>query len=178
MKCLSTFLIAALFSGLCMTAAFGQNPPKPDPELQKISFFVGNWTSEGDMKPGPMGPGGKVTIQEEGKWMDGGFFIVFHSTFKTLMGNGTGIALMGYDPQQRSYTYDEFNSTGEANHFKGTVEGETWTWISEMKMGPQTVKGRFTQKVLSPTSYSYKFELSSDGTTWNLIMDGKSTKNK
>ena len=81
-------------------------------------------------------------------------------------------------PGESVYTYDEFNSMGEANHFKGTVEGETWTWISEMKMGPQTVKGRFTQKVLSPTSYSYKFELSSDGTTWNLIMDGKSTKNK
>ena len=45
-----------------------------------------------------------------------------------------------------------------------------------MKMGPQTVKGKFTQKILSPTSYSFKFEMSMDGTTWNLIMDGKATK--
>ena len=130
------------------------------------------------MKAGPMGPGGKVTIQEDGKWMDGGFFIVFHSSFKTGMGNGTGIALMGYDPQESVYTYDEFNSMGEADHFKGTVDGDTWTWSNEMKMGPQTVKTRFTQKVLSPTSYSYRFEMSPDGTAWNLIMDGKSTKTK
>ena len=171
--------LAALFVvTLLLAPAFAQDPPKPGPELQKLSFFVGNWTSEGDMKAGPMGPGGKVTIQEDGKWMDGGFFIVFHSSFKTGMGNGTGIALMGYDPQESVYTYDEFNSMGEADHFKGTVDGDTWTWSNEMKMGPQTVKTRFTQKVLSPTSYSYRFEMSPDGTAWNLIMDGKSTKTK
>jgi hypothetical protein len=28
----------------------------------------------------------------------------------------------GYDPQENVYTYDEFNSMGEADHFKGTVE--------------------------------------------------------
>lgn len=167
-----------LTSVLLLSAALAQGPPKPAPELQKISFFVGSWTSEGDMKPGPMGAGGKVTLQEEGKWMEGGFFVVFHSTFKGTMGNGTGIAVMGYDPQDNIYTYDEFNSVGEANHFKGTVEADTWTWISEMKMGPQSVKGRFTQKILSPTSYAFKFEVSPDGTNWNTVMDGKSTKNK
>ena len=174
MKCFAALLVSTLL----LAPAFAQAPPKPGPELQKLSFFVGNWTSEGDMKAGPMGPGGKVTIQEDGKWMDGGFFVVFHSTFKTLMGNGTGMAFMGYDPQENVYTYDEFNSMGEADHFKGTVDGDTWTWTNEMKMGPQTMKARFTQKILSPTSYSYKFEMSPDGATWNLIMDGKSTKNK
>jgi hypothetical protein len=45
-------------------------------------------------------------------------------------------------------------------------------------MGPQTIKGRFTQKMLSPTSYSYRFDMSADGTNWNLAMEGKDTKNK
>lgn len=40
------------------------------------------------------------------------------------------------------------------------------------------MKGRFTMKVLSPTSYSFKYEMSQDGTTWNTVMDGKSTKDK
>jgi len=128
------------------------------------------------MKATQMGPGGKVTIQEDGKWMDGNFFVVFHSSFKSAMGDGTGIAIMGYDTQENVYTYDEYNSVGEANHFKGTVEGDTWTWTSEIKMGPQIVKGRFAQKIVSPTSYTFKFEMSMDGTTWNLVMDGKTTK--
>ncbi len=120
-----------------------------------------------------------MTLSEESKWMDGGFFVVIRSTFKGgAMGNGTGIAFMGYDPQEKVYTYDAFNSMGEVVHAKGTVDGDTWTWTNEMKMGPQTMKGRYTAKVLSPTSYTYKFEMSADGTKWDLVMDGKDTKNK
>jgi hypothetical protein len=165
---------------LLATAVFAQmEPMKPVPEHQKLNYFVGSWTSEGDLKPGPMGPGGKVTMNEDNQWMEGNFFVVIRSTFKiTGMGNGTAIAFMGYDPQEKVYTYDEFNSMGEVTHSKGTLDGDTWTWLNDMKMGPQTMKGKFTMKILSPTSYTYKYEMSMDGTTWNLIMDGKDTKNK
>jgi hypothetical protein len=165
---------------LLIGASFAQmGPATPGPELKKLDYYVGNWTSEADAKPGPMGPGGKMTTSEESKWMDGGFFVVIRSTFKGgAMGNGTGIAFMGYDPQEKVYTYDAFNSMGEVVHAKGTVDGDTWTWTNEMKMGPQTMKGRYTAKVVSPTSYTYKFEMSADGTKWDLVMDGKDTKNK
>jgi hypothetical protein len=154
-------------------------PPKPGPEHQKLNYFVGNWTSEADMKPSPMGPGGKITVSEDSQWMEGGFFVVIRSTFKSAeMGSGSGIAFLGYDPQEKVYTYDEFNSVGQADHAKGTVEGDTWTWRSDVKMGPQTMKGRYTMKILSPTSYSYKFEMSPDGTKWDQVMEGKDTKNK
>ena len=72
------------------------------------------------MKPGPMGPGGKITINEKAEWLEGGYFVVIHSTFTSAgMGNGSGISFMGYDPQEKVYTYDEFNSFGEATHSKG-----------------------------------------------------------
>jgi hypothetical protein len=45
-------------------------------------------------------------------------------------------------------------------------------------MGPQMMKGRFTMMILSPTSYTFKFEVSQDGTTWNTVMEGKETKVK
>jgi len=32
--------------------------------------------------------------------------------------------------------------------------------------------------MVSPTLYSYKFEMSPDGTNWNLVMEGKATKSK
>jgi hypothetical protein len=173
---------SALLFGTLLSAAlsFAQPPlPKPGPELKKLEYFVGNWTSEGDMKPGPMGPGGKVIVSEDSQWMEGGFFVVIRSTFKSpAMGNGSGIAFIGYDPQEKVYTYDEFNSWGEANHSKGTVDGDTWTWISDVKAGPQTMKGRFTMKILSPVAYTYKFEVSADATKWDLVMDGKDTKNQ
>lgn len=92
------------------------------------------------------------------------------------MGKGTALAVMGYDPDQKVYTYDEYNTQGEAVHSKGTVDGDTWTWVNDMKMGPKTIKGRFTMKIVSPTLYNYKYEMSEDGTKWNMVMEGKDTK--
>lgn len=159
-------------------AAFAQmGPPKPGPELKKLDYFQGAWTSEGEAKPGPMGPGGKFTESANAEWMEGGFFVVLHSDFKGgAMGNATGTAFMGYDPQEKVYTYDAFSSMGEAIHSKGSNDGDTWTWTNDFKMGPQTMKGRYTMKILSPSSYSFKFEMSPDGTKWDTMMEGKTTK--
>jgi hypothetical protein len=167
-----TFLLAAVSAQSQMPA------PKPGPELKKLDYFVGTWTMDGDLKPGPMGPGGKMTGTEHIEWMDGGFFLTSHSNFKSAMGNGTGLAVMGYNADDKVYTYDEYNSVGDAEHSKGTVDGDTWTWSSDEKMGGQTMKARFTMKILSPTSYSFKYEMSPDGTNWSTVMDGKSTKSK
>jgi len=110
--------------------------------------------------------------------MDGGFFLISHSDFKSAMGNGSGLAVMGYNAEDKVYTYDEYNSVGEAEHSKGTIDGDTWTWTSEEKMGGQTMKGRFVMKILSPTSYSFKYEMSQDGTNWTTAMDGTAAKSK
>jgi hypothetical protein len=175
MRRFSAIVIATL---LLAAAAFAQPPmPKPGPELKKLDYFAGTWTSEGESKPGPMGPGGKMSMHQDSKWMEGGFYVTIHSDYTSAsMGNGSGISFLGYDPQEKVYTYDEFNSSGEAVHAKGTVDGDNWTWTNDMKMGPQTAKGRFTEKILSPTSYTFKFEMSTDGTTWTTVMDGKATK--
>jgi hypothetical protein len=58
----------------------------------------------------------------------------------------------------------------------GTVDGDTWTWTSDENFGGQPVKGRYSTKVLSPTTYTYKFEVSPDGSQWTTVMDGKATK--
>ncbi len=175
----ATILLSVLCVSVCLFCAqsFAQMP-SPAPELKKLDFLAGNWTDQADMKASPMGPGGKMTMTEKNEWMPGGFFLTLHSTFTGQMGSGSGIAFMGYDADAKQYTYDEFNSMGERSHSTGSLDGGTWTWIGDQKMGSQTMKGRFTMKVLSPTSYSFKYEMSPDGTTWNTVMDGKSTKDK
>lgn len=44
-----------------VAAAQASSPQKPGPEHQRLGFFVGRWKAEGEIKPGPMGPGGKMT---------------------------------------------------------------------------------------------------------------------
>lgn len=169
-----TLFIATLL--LITTASAQMNMPKPGPEQKKLDYFTGNWTCDSDLKPGPMGPGGKMTMTDDTKWMDGGFFVVIHSQYKSPMGNGSGLAFLGYDSDEKKYTYNEFNSDGEAVVSKGTADGDSWTWIGDMKQ--PAGKGRFTEKILSPASYLFKFEMSSDGANWTPVMDGKCTKNK
>ena len=167
--------IAALLTTAIASAQMAM--PKPGPEHKKLDYFIGNWTCDADSKPGPMGPGGKMTMMDESKWMEGGFFVVIHNQFKSVgMGSGSGIGFLGYDGDEKKYTYNELNSFGENIVSKGTVDGDNWTWIGEMKQ--PAGKGRFSEKILSPTSYSFKFEMSTDGANWMPVMDGKCTKHK
>jgi hypothetical protein len=151
-------------------------PPKPAPELKKLDVFVGSWTLDGTMKPGTMGPGGTMTENEKCEWMEVGFYLVCHSDYKSSMGNGMGLSVMGYSADDKAYTYREFNSFGEFDDSRGRLDGDTWTWTSDEKMGGMTMKGRFTMKMASPTSYTFAFDMSQDGTKWDTVMEGKASK--
>ena len=179
MKQVTATILAVLFVFVIVTSA--QAPPQmpqPAPELKKLDYMVGTWSWEGDLKPSPFGPGGKITGTDHMEWMQGGFFLVLHSKMKGAWGDGSSLAVMGYDPDEKVYTYQEFNSRGEHELSKGTVDGDTWSWNSDENVGGKKMKGRYSMKILSPTTYSFKFELSPDGTDWNTVMDGKSTKLK
>jgi Protein of unknown function (DUF1579) len=170
-----SILIGSTILSLARIAAAQMPLPKPAPELKQLDYFLGNWTVDGDMKR----PGGKTTLTEPNKWMDGGFFLISNSEFKSAgMGNGSGISFLGYSPAEKAYTYDEYNSIGEAVHSQGALDGDTWTWTSAQKTDGQTMKGRFTIKTLSATSYSFKYEISQAGTNWITAMEGKGTKVK
>jgi len=162
----------ALWLGTASAARAQTDAPKPAPELKRLDYFVGTWAAEGEIKPGPMGPGGKFTGTNRVAWMDGGFFLVTHSEFSGVMGKGVETAYMGYDTDQKVYTYDSFNSLGEADHAKGKLDGDTWIWLSETTVGSQTMKGRLTIRVLSATAYHFKFELSPDGAAWSTLLEG------
>jgi hypothetical protein len=160
-------------------SAWAQVAPKPGPEVKKLDCFVGTWTTEGTIPQGPWGMGGKFSSTGTTEWMDGNFFVVNHSDFKMppeLGGDGKEMFIMGYDAQQNAYIYEGFNSQGRHESSKGAVNGDTWTWTSEANYGGQNVEQRSTIKVLSPTSFSYKFEISMDGTTWMTFMEAKATK--
>ena len=179
MKRTSTTFFAAAVLILAAVSASAQMPtPKPGPEHKKLDYYIGAWTLDGEMKSGPMGPGGKFTGSETDEWLPGGFFVQAHESYKSPMGEGTALAVIGYDSNAKTYTYHSFASDGQTENSTGTFDGDTWTWNSDENMGGQTMKGRYSVKVLSPTSYTFKFELSPDGTNWSTIMEGKATKTK
>jgi hypothetical protein len=170
------FALTALLFALTLPAIAQMQAPKPSPELKKLDYFVGTWTYTANVKANPDSPGGKVTATETYNWMDGGFFLSGSSEYIMQGQKTTGPMFMGYDTNDNLFTYDSFDSMGDATHAKGTFSGDTWAFSSEQKMGPQTIKGRYTMKVISPTSYALKYEMSQDGTNWITIMEGTATK--
>jgi hypothetical protein len=168
-----------LAAGMVLAAAAmaQESTPKPAPEHKKLDVLVGSWVLEGDVKPSSMGPGGKVTENEKCEWMEGGFFLICHVDFKSATsGNGSGLSVIGYSTSDKAYTYREFNSWGEFEDSRGTLDGDTWTWTSDERMGDAVMKGRFTMKFTSPAAYTFTYEMSPDGAKWTAVVDGKATK--
>jgi len=160
-------------------SAWAQMPAKPGPEVKKLDYFVGSWTTEGTVAQGPWGAGGKFSSTDTSEWMSGNFFVVGHGDFKMppeVGGDGKQTSIMGYDTDENVYTYTAFNSQGRRELSKGTLSGDTWTWNSSANYAGQDIKQKLTIKTLTPTSYTIKFEISMDGTNWMTFMDGKATK--
>lgn len=173
MKRITMILTACLF---CAAAVAQMESPKPGPELKKLDSFAGTWTLDEELKPGPMGPGGKITQTEKCVWQENGFYLICNSNYTGAMGSGVSLSVMGYSTADKVYTYNEFNSWGESGDSKGTVDGDAWTWTSDMKMGSTTMKAKYTVNMLSPRSYTYAYAISRDGDKWTTVMDGKATK--
>jgi len=173
---LTTIVLVGLLFAIALPAVAQMEMPKPSPELKKLDYFVGNWATSGDIKPSSMGPGGKWTGSEHYEWMEGGYFLTGMEEYAGPDGKAKGPAFLGYDTDAKMFTYHAFNSMGEAGQATGTLNGDTWVYTSDEKMGGQSMKGRYTMKVLSPTSYTMKYEISKDGTSWMTAMEGIATK--
>lgn len=179
MRNLFTRLVQFSFTLACLTVILSaQTPPKPGPEHEKLGYFVGKWTSEGELKPSPFGPGGKMTMTETCEWFDGKFVVLCHSQGTGPTGPVKGVAIMSYSNEEKVYLYYGADNTGMVMSSvpRGTVQGDTWTYNDEGMMGGQKVKSRFTMKVQSPTAYTFSWETQGPDGTWNTVMEGKARK--
>jgi hypothetical protein len=167
-------------AGVQVAAAQAPQAPKPGPEHQRLSYFVGKWTTEGEMKAGPMGPAGKMTSTDTCEWFEGRFAVVCHSDGKTPMGANKSLGILGYSPEEKVYTYYAVDNSGMtmASVPHGTVKGDTWTYTDEGLMGGKKVKTRVTIKELSPAAYSFVMEMQGPDGKWAPAAESKSTKAK
>lgn len=167
--------------GVCGVLAVGlagaQEAPQPSPEQKKtMSYFVGKWTTEGDVKPSPFGPGGKMASRDSCEWFAGGFQVVCRGDGKSPMGSMTTLGVLAYNAAEKGYTFYGIDSLGMSDWSKGSKDGNTWTFASKSQMGGQTMHSRYTMTETSPTSYTFRWDTSPDGSKWSTVMEGKSTR--
>ena len=171
-------LAALVFAGTPLLSSQEAGPPKPGPEQQKLAYFVGNWTFEGTMQPGPMGPGGKASGSDKCEWFPGGFHLVCRSDGTGPTGEMHGLSLMGYNAEQQAYTWYGIDNSGFGDGASGQLQGDTWSWQSESMMGGQSVKMRYTVVQRSAEAYSWRMEMSMAGGPWTLAGEGTETRTK
>jgi hypothetical protein len=178
---ISTGCLAVLLLGF-VSHASAQPPqaPKPGPEHQKLGYFVGTWTINGEMKPGPFGAGGKMSGTSTCEWFEGRFAVICRGSGQSPMGSMKEVSILSYSTEEKVYTYYGVESSGMTMTTvpKGTVQGDTWTFIDEGIMGGQKMKGRVTLKEVSPTEYTFTMEFQGPDGKWTPLMESRNTKSK
>lgn len=151
-------------------------PSQPGPEHDRLGALAGTWDFTGELKPGPYGPGGLVTATDHNRIMPGGFFLERHYETRSPVGEFEGLEVIGYDAAAGAYFQHGYDSHGDAHQYRGTVEGDTWTFTYDTHMGGKKVRGRITLRDLSPIRQSYRMETSANGRTWTTVLGGALTK--
>jgi Protein of unknown function (DUF1579) len=179
----ATFVIAAWSLGALPedkkpepTKTAAAEAPKPPAEVEALGYFLGPWTSEGEIKPGPMGPGGPMQGRDICRFMPGRFFVGCMMESKSPMGLMQVQGIMGYDAEKKVYRWWSFDNLGRAETATGTLKNGTWTWSGDSKMGEKVYKTRYTISDTRPDGYSFDFASSTDGKSWTPVMTGKVTK--
>ncbi len=177
MKKRSVAILTVLLAQLVFwTTLLGQQPSdvrQPGPEEKRMGYFVGEWIEEVDVKPSPLNPGHKGTIHETCDWFPGGFQVVCHSP-----GPAAGLSIYSYSREEKVYLFYEIIGDGDTDAAKGTVQGDTWTWLSEFPVGGKVIKGRFIYKEVSADTATMNGELQGDDGKWNLGMEMKARRVK
>jgi hypothetical protein len=169
--------ILLFFLVVCSATAMQAQAPKPDPEVKKLRSVVGDWTYEGEYKPGPLGPGGKFTGEYTARMILGGFFLQERWTEKGPAGEARSLALDGYDPVNKNFSGEMYSDDGSRITAAFTITGNTWTIPGKLVTGGKQYQFKGTFVLAADlASGTYKTEISVDGTTWTPWFEEKYTK--
>jgi Protein of unknown function (DUF1579) len=167
-------------AGAAAAPAQEARPAEPGPEHKRLGYFVGRWTTEGEIKPGPMGPGGRMRATDTCEWFQGGYSVVCRAEGTGPSGPSRSLGILGYNTEEKVYTYYGVDNTAMtmASVPKGSVQGGTWTYTDQGTMGGQEWQSRVVIKELSPTEYTFRMELRGPDGKWLPMVESKSTKAK
>jgi len=170
-------IITLLFSTFALAQAPMQNAaPGVTPQQQRMSFFLGDWTATGTAKISPTTPAAPFTLKEHGEFVTDGYFLETKTSMKGPLGTVNSQRVMGYNVEDKVYTYNVYNSLGEHQVALGHLNGNTWTWNSEEKLNGVVVKGRYTIVETGPNTFTFKSEVADPKGGWATVMEGAATR--
>jgi hypothetical protein len=172
-------MLAIVVMAMSVALAVAEEPaaPQPTAEHQALEAWIGSWSGQGELKPGPFGPGGPMSWTEECSWFEGGgFHVICRSQGTGPMGATKGLGIIGYHSEKKVYTHYGVDSSGWSGYAEGARTGDTWTFQSREVMGGTSFESRAIMTMTSPSTMSFSWAVSEDGSTWTVLMDGTTTR--
>jgi hypothetical protein len=110
-----------------------------------------------ELRAGPWGPAGKISGTDTCEWFAGGFHVVCRGEFESTGSSErmTNLEIVSYDAEAKVYTYHGITSFGATVSGKGSVTGNTWTWLWDEKVAGKPARFRETRVEKSPTSHTF-----------------------
>jgi len=134
-------------------------------EMERTQFWVGDWSYE-------VGEGyGTMSFKSHGD-------LLIYATEEYTNPSGALIGyvhVMGYDSEEGGYWWRRFSRSSTGGFFKGTLDGNTWIWSTEVVEGRQT---RMVQEVESEDVIRFRWERSIDGGPWEVTSQGTTKRVK
>lgn len=147
-------------------------PATRTPEIARLEAFIGTWVFDGEAGASPYGPAGSVTGTDVYSWLPGGFFLEHAWDIRQAGTPIIGKEFISYDTRRGGYDSRFFENYGNTGQLRGTVRGDTWTWLGESVIGGTPLKDRGTLTIAGD-SLKVTFEFSLDGgATWGLNFRG------
>jgi hypothetical protein len=172
-----TAAIALILSSFAIAQAPQQPTPSGVlPQHQRMSFFLGDWAASGTSKISPKGRAAPFTLKEHGEWVTDGYFLETKTAIQSDLGNVNSVRVMGYNVDDKIYTYNVYNSLGEHQLALGHLNGNTWTWDSAEKLKGIAIKGRYTVVETGPDTFTFKSEVADPKGGWVTVMEGKAQR--
>jgi len=148
--------------------------PKFGPELAKLSFLAGNFSTENVAYPSPMSKGGSGKGRNMNRWELDSLFLVFNYEGEIAgLGSYKGKGLFSYDGKDSKYKCWWFDSFGSNVFYQGNFIGDTLLLEGEIPL-PQ---GVLKEKIMwHPEGKKFKFRMMQDwGQGFSLSMEETAT---
>jgi hypothetical protein len=120
-------IAAVMTSFVCAETAHAQ----PSPEQKKLEYFVGKWKADVDIKATAAAPASKASGTEDCEWF-ANLHVVCKAESTGAAGNYRTMRILSYVPALKSYSQYAVDSFGYAVLSVGQLQGDTWTFTTEL----------------------------------------------
>lgn len=133
--------------------AFAQQPREKPKELEALSQYVGDWTSEVTSKPAEWSPHEiKYRTTNHAAWMLDGWFLM-HTEVSHVVGDpsqvGKSLFVWTHDPSLKKYVGWAFQSSGNISNVTGTWDAVSKTFSHAESEPPPNTTSKLTETFVS-----------------------------